>query len=71
MQSPEQDAWLSPSRAAKLLPGVSVRTLQKWCKDGYVPGATHLPNNRWLIPREGIIKLLEQGTPNPLDPEGE
>lgn len=51
--------WYSPREAGQLIPGgLGAAGMRKWCREGQVPGARQLPSGRWLIPRSGIEKLL-------------
>ncbi|WP_202627596.1 helix-turn-helix domain-containing protein [Cellulomonas sp. APG4] len=50
--------WLTSAEAVALLPGVTIRTLQRWADSGKVPSAT-LPSGRRRFRRADIEALLE------------
>lgn len=54
-QAPE--AWITAREAAALLPGVTVRTLQRWAAAGKVPSAT-LPSGHRRFLRSDVEQLL-------------
>lgn len=49
--------WLTPKQAVELLPGVTIRTLQRWAEQGKVPSAT-LPSGHRRYRRTDIEALL-------------
>ena len=49
-----QEAYLTPTEAAQLLPDVTRRTVQLWAKQGKLPNAFQLPSGHWRIARRDI-----------------
>ncbi|NCT90218.1 helix-turn-helix domain-containing protein [Cellulomonas sp. APG4] len=49
---------MTSAEAVALLPGVTIRTLQRWADSGKVPSAT-LPSGRRRFRRADIEALLE------------